>query len=397
MASSRPGHRTNLCKIANTLCVGLLLQLYAVFAAAQGVIPGGNDQAHMVIAGAGTELFQTMARPTMASVAAGSGWAAGGPPPRNTLLVAPPLPEAYSTGRNPLLVNLSGPTQRSAGEVFRDCPNCPEMVVIPAGTFRMGSPAREVGRRDNEEPRREISIKSLAIGRFEITRGQFAEFVDATRRDMAGGCSLWTHSLNPEIRHRAARSERHSWRDPGFSQADDHPVTCVSWDDARAYVQWLSARTGQPYRLLTEAEWEYAARAGSAAAFSFGGNSNALCRFGNGADLALQRVRAEWSTVNCDDGHVNTAPVGSFTPNAFGLYDMHGNVWEWVQDCFRWTYDTGRTDGRAVEPRVCRPLRVMRGGSWGNEPALLRSAARGDFWAEFRSNVSGIRIARTLP
>ena len=309
---------------------------------------------------------------------------------------------AYATAQpsrngSPPFLTASAPQERAAGQTFRDCPNCPEMVVVPAGTFRMGSTDREVGRRDNEEPRREISIKSLAVGRFEVTRSQFAEFVDATRRDMASGCSLWTRSLDPEIRHRAARSDKHSWRDPGFAQTDDHPVTCVSWEDARAYMQWLSVRTGQPYRLLTEAEWEYAARAGSAAAFSFSGNANALCRFGNGADLALQRVRPEWSIVNCDDGHVNTAPVGSFTPNAFGLYDMHGNVWEWVQDCFRWTYDTGRTDGRAVDPRVCRPLRVMRGGSWGNEPALLRSAARGDFWAHFRGNVSGIRVARSLP
>jgi len=230
-----------------------------------------------------------------------------------------------------------------------------------------------------------------------VTRGQFAEFVDATRRDMEGGCSLWTRSLDPQIRHRASRSDRHSWRDPGFSQTDDHSVAYVSLDDARACVQWLSARTGQPYRLLTEAEWEYAARAGSGAAFSFGGNANALCHFDNVADFALQRVRSEWSIVNCDDGHVTTAPVGSFPPSAFGLYDMHGNVWEWVQDCLRWTYGTGKADGRAVAPRVCKPLRVMRGGSWGSEPALLRCAARGDFWAHFRGNVSGIRIARTLP
>jgi len=316
--------------------------------------------------------------------------------------LVPQQAAAYATAQpprsgNPQPFTASTPTERQAGQIFRDCPSCPEMVVVPAGTFLMGSPSREVGRRDNEEPRREISIKSLAIGRFEVTRGQFAEFVDATRRDMAGGCTLWTRSLDPELRHRGSRSDRHSWRDPGFSQTDDHPVTCVSWDDARAYVQWLSARTEQPYRLLTEAEWEYAARAGSNAAFSFGGNANALCRFGNGADLALQRVRPEWSIVNCDDGHVTTAPVGSFQPNAFGLYDMHGNVWEWVQDCFRWTYDTGRTDGRAVDPRVCMPLRTMRGGSWGNEPALLRSAARGDFWAHFRGNVSGIRVARSLP
>ncbi len=309
---------------------------------------------------------------------------------------------AYATAQSPRdgkfsLVAVSTATDHPAGQIFRDCSNCPEMVVVPAGTFRMGSPTREIGRNDNEEPRRQISIKPLAIGRFEVTHGQFADFVNTTRREMTNGCWLWTGARDDEGRPFAEwRSER-SWLDPGFAQSDNHPVTCVSWNDARAYVQWLSTTTGKPYRLLTEAEWEYAARAGSATPFSFGSDTDALCRFGNGADQTLQRAFPGRVTANCNDGHLYTAPVGSFAANAFGLYDMHGNASEWVQDCFRLVYDTGRTDGRAVDPRVCRPYRTFRGGSWGSRPISLRSAARFPARADAANNVLGIRVARSLP
>jgi len=308
----------------------------------------------------------------------------------------------YATAQSPRDGNSPlGPVSTSkvqpAGQIFRDCSSCPEMVVVPEGTFRMGSPTREIGRNDNEEPRRQISIKPLAIGRFEVTRGQFADFVNTTRREMTNGCWLWTGARDDEGRPFAEwRSER-SWLDPGFAQSDNHPVTCVSWNDARAYLQWLSTTTGKRYRLLTEAEWEYAARAGSVTPFSFGSDPDALCRFGNGADQTLQRAFPGRVTANCDDSHLYTAPVGSFTANAFGLYDMHGNVSEWVQDCFRLVYDTGSTDGRAVDPRVCRPYRTFRGGSWGSRPISLRSAARFTARADAANNTLGIRVARSLP
>lgn len=316
--------------------------------------------------------------------------------------LAPQQIATYATAQSPRdgtfsLVTVSTAADHPAGQVFRDCSSCPEMVVVPAGTFRMGSPAREIGRNDNEEPRRQISIKPLAIGRFEVTRGQFADFVNTTRQEMTNGCWLWTGARDDEGRPFAEwRSER-SWLDPGFAQSDNHPVTCVSWNDARAYVHWLSTITGKPYRLLTEAEWEYAARAGSATPFSFGSDTDALCRFGNGADQTLQRAFPGRVAANCNDGHLHTAPVGTFAANAFGLYDMHGNVSEWVQDCFRLVYDTGRADGRAVDPRVCRPYRTFRGGSWGNRPVFLRSAARFPQRAEAASNTLGIRVARSLP
>jgi sulfatase modifying factor 1 len=298
---------------------------------------------------------------------------------------------------NIALVSTNIADSRVVGQVFRDCEGCPEMVVIPAGTFRMGSPQNEAGRMNSEEPRRQISIKSFAAGRFEVTRKEFAEFVNETSRDMSNPCRYWNGAVNDEPKRQVEWRNDLSWLNPGYTQADNHPVTCVSWHDARAYVRWLSARTGKPYRLMTETEWEYAARAGSTSRYSFGDNLNALCSFGNGADQSLHRQFPTIVTANCDDGYLYTAPVGSFSPNAFGLYDMHGNISEWVQDCFRLTYDTGRTDGRAVEPRVCQPSRVFRGGSWGNRPAALRSAARLEFHRNGASNTAGIRVARSLP
>ncbi len=151
---------------------------------------------------------------------------------------------AYATAQSPRdgnfsLVTVSIPTEHPAGQIFRDCPSCPEMVVVPAGKFHMGSPASERGRNDNEEPRREISIKSLAISRFEVTRSQFADFVNTTRREMTNGCWLWTGARDDEGRPFAEWRTERSWLDPGFAQSDNHPVTCVSWNDAYAYVQWL--------------------------------------------------------------------------------------------------------------------------------------------------------------
>jgi formylglycine-generating enzyme required for sulfatase activity len=274
------------------------------------------------------------------------------------------------------------------GQVLRDCPDCPEMVVITAGTYLMGSPAGEAGRENDEGPQRRVSVPSLAVGRFEVTRGQFAAFQRAAGRNMEGGCNVRT-AVGWE--HRAERS----WRNPGFAQTDEHPATCVSWDDAGAYVGWLSERTGRPYRLLTAAEWEYAARAGTTTAYFFGNNADDLCRFGNGADLAARRANPGWTTVNCDDGHATTAPVGRFTANAFGLFDMHGNVSEWVRDCWAPSYAGAPTDGKAVEPAACTS-RVLRGGSWNHIPRFQRSASFNNEPPGFRASFAGFRIARQL-
>lgn len=273
------------------------------------------------------------------------------------------------------------------GAVFRDCSNCPEMVILPAGLFAMGSPPDEPERQEPEGPQHEVSVQRFAIGRFAVTRGQWSAFVVATRRPEHRGCE-WAGFPRGE-------SARASWRRLGFVQDDTHPVVCVSWTDAQDYVRWLSRRTGHHYRLPTEAEWEFGARAGGATAYPWGAAaSHEQANYGAEACCSeLASGRDQWR---------HTAPVGSFPPNAFGLYDMHGNAWQWVQDCFAESYAGAPSDGSAVDPPGCR-RRVLRGGTWGDTPAMIRSAFRN--WAppprwnpqwEYRSGGVGFRVARSL-
>ena len=207
---------------------------------------------------------------------------------------------------------------REAGHVFRDCPHCPEMVVVPAGEFVMGSPTSEEGRWNNEGPRHRVMIgSSFAVGVYEVTRGEFGRFVSSTGRSMGDSCWTWE---NGEWKARSGRG----WRNPGFLQTDSHPVVCVSWDDARAYVGWLSGETGASYRLLSESEWEYAARGGTQTRYWWGDGSSSQCRYANGADMSAKKHNSGWTVADCDDGYSRTSPVGSFGANAFGLHDVHG-------------------------------------------------------------------------
>jgi formylglycine-generating enzyme required for sulfatase activity len=273
------------------------------------------------------------------------------------------------------------------GQTLRDCAQCSELVVLPGGSFVMGSPETEPGRDPAEGPQRSVRIASFALAKFDVTRGQWKQFVEATKRPVAAGCE-WAGFPRDQ-------SARASWRDLGFAQTDDHPVVCVSWDDAQAYVAWLSKRTGKHYRLPTEAEWEYAARAGSATIYPWG--NKASHDFANyGADDCCSELAAG------KDRWLNTSPVGSFAPNAFGLYDMVGNVWQWVQDCYVDTYANAPVDGSAVETANCK-FRSLRGGTWGDTPDLIRPAFRN--WAppprwpsdwEYRSGGVGFRVARSI-
>ena len=203
-----------------------------------------------------------------------------------------------------------------AGQPFRDCLACPELVVVPAGSFLMGSPVSETRRDDDEGPQHRVTIPApLAVGRYEVT---FAEW-DACVA--AGGCP-------------------HRPDDAGWGRGRrTRPVINVSWKDAQAYVQWLSRKTGQTYRLLSEAEWEYVARAGTSTAWYWGAREAGQCGYANGADEEAKKHNSSWTVVGCDDGYYRTAPVGRFEANAFGLYDVLGNVWEWVQDCWHESYE----------------------------------------------------------
>ena len=261
--------------------------------------------------------------------------------------------------------------EQQAGRKFRDCEDCPEMVVVPAGAFTMGSPSGESGRHGDEGPRHHVKMwYPFAVGIYEVT---FEEW-DACVED--GGCGGYV----PD--------------DKGWGRGK-RPVINVSWHDAQAYVQWLSNKTGAEYHLLSESEWEYVARAGTSTARYWGESSSAQCRYANGADETARRYHRNLPIEECDDGHYHTASVGTYAANAFGLHDMLGNVWEWTQDCWIDNYHNISGDGSARESGDCSK-RVFRGGSWSSGPMFLRSAYRIGDTTEFRDSGIGFRVARSF-
>lgn len=283
---------------------------------------------------------------------------------------------------------------------FRDCPVCPEMVTVPAGSFQMGSPKTEKGRDDAEGPLQKVEInKPFAIGMYEATRAEFAAFVRETswKPSSAPNCGYRTN-LQPTWKHDNPKLD---WENPGFEQNDNHPVVCVSWNDAKAYASWLSKKTGKSYRLPTDAEWEYAARAGTATSRTWGENPADACKFANVGDLArdarlVPGVAPGTATHNCNDGFAYTAPVGSFRPNPIGLRDVIGNVWEWVEDCWNNTLEGIPADGSARKGGDCNS-RTVRGGSWlGPPPGATRLAKRSYAPVGTPYINLGIRVALTL-
>ncbi len=246
--------------------------------------------------------------------------------------------------------------QYRTGDEFRDCDDCPEMVVVPAGSFMMGSPADEDDRRDTEGPQHTVTIpQNFAVGRFEVT---FFEWDAFCKRHARAECG----------HHPSGRFGR-----------GRQPVLNISWDHAKAYVAWLSRTTGEAYRLLSEAEWEYAARAGTTTPFSTGNFLASLEANHRGLTRYLR----------------STAVVGQSDVNGFGLFDMHGNVSEWVEDCWNDSYAGAPDDGSARMSGDCTK-HVLRGGSWKDEAKDLRSASRYGRWTVFMDELAGFRVARTL-
>ena len=273
------------------------------------------------------------------------------------------------------------------GETFRDCDGCPELVVVRSGSFMMGSPSSESGRDDDEGPEHRVTIgRPFAVGVKEVTRGEYGRFVSATGHASGDSCITYEGG---EWEERSGRS----WRNPGFGQEDSHPVVCVNWNDAKAYVDWLSRETGEAYRLLSESEWEYVARGGTETARYWGESERGQCRYANGADEASGNLG--WGKASCNDGRARTSPVGSYEANGFGLRDVLGNVWEWVEDCWNGSYAGAPSDGSAWKSGDCS-RRVLRGGSWVDVPRSLRSANRNRYSTGSRGSYSGFRIARTL-
>jgi len=280
---------------------------------------------------------------------------------------------------------------------FIDCSGCPRMRVVPAGQFTMGVSPGEEDRerladdfRGRSEPRREIAVERFALGLHEVTRAQYRIFVETTGR-RAEGCFVW---MGMAFVHEVARS----WRSPGFDQTDDHPAVCVSWEDAQAYVEWLGLRTGKRYRLPSEAEWEYAARAGSVSIRFWGDDPSVACAHANGADRTTRERTPnaiEGEIHDCSDGFAHTALVGSFASNAFGLYDMLGNAAEWTQDCWNRDYAGARPEAATNMHGECS-MRVVRGGAWDEGPAGLRAAYRVGSPTNIRVYGRGFRVAREL-
>jgi formylglycine-generating enzyme required for sulfatase activity len=279
------------------------------------------------------------------------------------------------------------------GKSFRDFSAAPAMVVVPAGRVLLGSTEAETTREGRtpayalwERPQREIVFDHpFAVGKYHVTRREFAAFAKATKRPMMG-CVIakdGTWSDGPVAAN--------SYADVGQPQRDDEPALCVNWADANAYADWLSAKSGAHYRLLTEAEWEYAARGGTTTARWWGDESASICTRVNGGDSAYAAAMPADKTANlsCSDGFAFTSPVGHFAPNPFGLYDMLGNAWQWVADCFT------PTPGARTSEGECQ-ARSIRGGSWHNGVATLRPATRFSLPPAMRSSSLGFRIMREL-
>jgi len=292
------------------------------------------------------------------------------------------------------------PQTPAPGTSFRDCSNgCPEMVVVPQGRFTMGAPAGEearenlpIERRGRSVPQHLVTIlHKLAIAKSDVTRDEYAQFVAETNRPDPDSCRTVSASGDFPATNGA------NWHSPGFSQTGRDPVVCVSWDDAQAYVSWLSAKTGHVYRLPTEAEWEYAARAGTTTARYGSDNPAEVCRYTNVADLDYFEQHPGDSGVNraCRDGYAFTSPVESFPPNQFGLYDMLGDVMDWTEDCWNINYSGAPTDGTAWLSGDCS-RRVVHGGSWDADLRVVRSAMRRGPLTSNRVTTFGFRVARTL-
>ncbi|WP_324727611.1 dihydropyoverdine dehydrogenase [Pseudomonas chlororaphis] len=260
------------------------------------------------------------------------------------------------------------------GSVFKDCKNCPEMVVLPAGSFVMGTPEDEVGREPDEGPQHTVTFnKAFAMSRFHVTAGELDAYIRETGTVIKDG---------DERPGRLCQASK-----PRYEQGPRQPAVCVDYADVQAYARWLSKKTGQHYRMVSEAEREYAARAGSSGSFPFPFDEE-----------GQYQITQHANTYGPKDGYSYSAPVGSYPPNAFGMYDMHGNVYEWVADCWHPDYVGAPADGRAWMEEsggVCLDAQI-RGNDWGEAPVFSRSGNRNSRKREVRGDWLSFRVVREL-
>ncbi len=271
------------------------------------------------------------------------------------------------------------------GQVFRDCPTCPLMKVLAAGDFQQGT-AAGADALAFEMPQHKVAIAhAFAAGVYDVTVGEYSQFVAATGVGTTG-CATYDGAwrVNPSV----------TWKNAIESQTPSHPVSCVSWHDAKDYAAWLSHTTHQTYRLPSASEWEYAARAGSAVQVPWATPAEA-CVYANVADQTAARHYQGWKVLPCADEFVQSAPVGSFKANAFGLYDMLGNVFQWTEDCWTDDYQGAPIDGSAQSAGDCTQ-HELRGGSWFTQPDFVRTSYRNRFDGNYRSTSIGFRLVREI-
>lgn len=292
----------------------------------------------------------------------------------------------------------SGPFPLGVGKTFHDRPWAPEMVVLPTGSFRMGSTEEETTREGRaaaaaatERPQHDVAVTvPIAIGAYLVTRAQYRRFVVATKRVVPTWCTTFEDE-------KWLRRENRSYLNTGSPATEEYPVSCVDWEDAQAYAAWLSKQTGKTYRLVHEAEWEYAARAGTTTVRWWGDEGTpAVCTHANGADKGYTSTAPDDKLAYnaCDDGFLQSSPGTAFPPNAFGVHDTLGNLEEWTADCFAPDYRNAPTDAADPVTNSDCARRAVRGGSWHGGLALLRSAARIQLPPDVRATSVGFRVAR---
>ena len=292
------------------------------------------------------------------------------------------------------------PAPAKPGVITRDAPDLPEMVLIPPGDYLRGVPTAESQREDTDDddarPVARVTIQQpFWMGQYPVTWGEFAAFIDSTGHKMPN--EAYTYEPDAKGEWSYQKRDNRNWRNPGFKQTVRDPVVCVNHEDALAYIAWLNQRTGGGYRLPSEAEWEYAARAGTETARYWGDGMEQAHLYANMADQSLRKpmgpAEAGRSFIDGDDGYVFTSPVGSFKANGFGLHDMLGNVWEWCADTWHGSYEGAPTDGSAWAAGGSA-YRVLRGGSWFFVARFVRSANRYARDPSVRYDRFGFRCAR---
>lgn len=299
-----------------------------------------------------------------------------------------------------------GAAGKKSGETFQDCPECQTMVVVPAGKFNIGSTPEERAREgvpasfgDHEGPQREIAFaRPFAIATTETTRKHFALFVKETNRPIAGDCLDYNAE---EDSWAGTKGKLVNWQKTGFEQTDDHPVVCASWQDSTDYAAWMAKKTGQKYRLASESEWEYAARGGTTTARPWGDSVTPICNKAaimTSATYAAIASSDSWTDeLVCSSAKSWTVSVASYDANAFGVYDMLGNVWEWVADCAAKDHSTLPADGKPQTTGGDCEKRLSKGGSYHSRVWLARPATRGTGQSGVnRPIAAGIRVVRDI-